>query len=130
MWQNAHSSVPFDSIRFSRCGETFCHVKIDGTEGLDEEKFADKAEIEDALDEALRDQEIGCVIGGGTGLKYSYVDLALVDVDRGAEIVKRVLRGGNIPKRTWILFFDTDLQARWIGVWDGAPPPPMLDFED
>jgi len=54
----------------------------------------------------------------------------LVDVDRGAEIVKKVLQDGNIPKRTWILFFDADLQARWIGIWEGAPPPSMPDFED
>ena len=130
MWQNAHSSVSFDSERYSKCCETFCYVKIDGSQGVDEEKFADKSEIEDALDAALREEEIGCFVGGGTGLKYSYVDLALVDVGRGAEIVRQVLREGNIPKRTWLLFYDTDLQARWIGIWDDAPPPPMPEFED
>lgn len=130
MWQNAHSPVPFDSARFSRCGETFCYVKIDGTQGLEGQKFADRAEIEDALNGALRNERVGSVVGGGTGLMYSYVDLALVEVDRGAEIVQRVLQDGNIPKRTWILFFDTDLQARWIGIWEDTPPPPMPDFED
>jgi len=65
-----------------------------------------------------------------TGLKYSYVDLALVDVERGIEVVKKVLQDGNIPKRTWILFFDADLQSRWIGIWEGAPPPPMPNLED
>ena len=130
MWQNAHSEAPFDSERFSRFGETFCYVKIDGTQGVDEEKFADKSEIEDALDTALRQHEFGCFVGGGTGLKYSYVDLALVDVDRGVEIVRQVLSEGNIPKRSWILFYDTDLQARWIGIWEDGPPPPMPDFED
>lgn len=130
MWQNAHSGAPFDSERFSRFDETFCYVKIDGTQGVDEEKFADKSEIEDALDTALRQHELGCFVGGGTGLKYSYVDLALVDVDRGVEVVRQVLREGNIPKRSWILFYDTDLQARWIGIWEDGPPPPMPDFED
>jgi hypothetical protein len=129
MWQNAHSNQPFDSIRFSKNGEIFCYVKIDGTESLDEEKFADKGEIEDALDDALRDAEIGCFIGGGTGLKYSYLDLALTDLERGASIEKRVLREGEIPKRSWILFFDTDLHARWIGIWDDTLPPPLPDFE-
>jgi len=25
---------------------------------------------------------------------------------------------------------ETDLQAQWIGIWEGGPPPPMPDFED
>ena len=111
-------------------GETFCYVKIDGTQGVDAEEFADRSKIEEALDAALRERQLGCVVGGGTGRMYSYVDLALVDVDRGAEIVQQVLRGGNIAKRTWILFFDADLESQWIGIWEGAPPPPMPDFED
>ncbi len=129
MWQNAHSNQPFDSLRFSKNGEVFCYIKIDGTEGLDEEKFADKAEIEDTLDGALRDADVGCFIGGGTGLKYSYVDIVLTDLEGGASIVKRVLQEGNIPKRSWLLFFDTDLKARWIDIWDDAPPPPLPEFD-
>lgn len=130
MWMNAHQNQSFDSIRFSRHGEVFCYIKIDGSHGLDEEKFSDKGEIEDAIDSALCEAEVGCFVGGGTGLRYSYLDLALTDINRGVEIVKRVLRDGNISKRTWILFFDTDLQAEWIGVWDDTPPPPMTDFEE
>lgn len=130
IWRNIHSSAPFDSARFSKCDETFCYLKIDGTNGLDEEKFADRGDIQDAVDEALRAAQAGSILGGGTGLKYSYVDLALVDVPRGAEIIKDVLRAGNIPKRTWILFYDVDLQSRWISIWDDSPPPPMPEFEE
>ena len=32
----------FNSECFSSCGEIFCYVKLDGKDGLDEEKFADK----------------------------------------------------------------------------------------
>jgi len=130
MWVNAHCGDSFDSSRFSKCGETFCYAKIEGTEGVDEQKFADKSEIEDALDAALRPDGIGCVVGGGTGLVYSYVDLALVDVRRGSEIIKRVLREGDIPKRTWIMFFDTDLQTEWTGIWEDTPPPPMWPVDE
>jgi len=129
LWTNAHCGAAFDSERFSRCGETFCYVKLDGTQAMDEEKFEDKAEIEDALDAALRPEGVGCVIGGGTGLIYSYIDLALVDVPRGTELVKQVLRGCNINRRSWILFFDTDLQTEWIGIWDDTPPPPLPGVE-
>jgi hypothetical protein len=128
MWQNAHRGESFDSIRFSKNGETFCYIKLDGTRGWDAVTFKDKAEIEDAIDPALRNADVGCYVGGGTGLRYSYIDLALTDVDRGVEIVKRVLRAGNIAKRSWILFFDTDREAEWIGIWDDSPPPPMKDF--
>jgi hypothetical protein len=122
MWQAAHSGRGFSSERFSRFGEVFCFVKLDGTEGLDVEKFADKAEIEDALDEVLKG--IGCHVGGGTGLRYSYIDLALTDLREGVERVRQRLAQGNVPKRSWILFFDEELSGEWIGVYDDTPPPP------
>ena len=77
----------------------------------------------------MRREEVGCYVGGGTGLRYSYLDLALTDVAR-AVVIMRVLREGNIPKRTWIQFFDTDLQTEWVGIWDDAPPPPMPDLAE
>jgi hypothetical protein len=129
LWTAAHSGDLFYSERFSRCGETFCYVKLDGSEGLDEEKFADKGEIEDALDEVLKPNQLGCRVGGGHGQRYSYIDLALVDVERGIEAVRQRLQEGNVPKRSWIQFFDADLAAEWIGIYDDSPPPPMPEFE-
>jgi hypothetical protein len=105
-------------------------VKIDGSEGLDEEEFADKAEIEDALDEVLKPDGLGCQIGGGTGVRYSYVDLALVDLPRGIEAVRKRLQQGNLTKRSWIQFFDAGLAAEWIGIYDDSPPPPMPPLDD
>lgn len=130
MWRNAHSTQAFDSVRFSKHDEVFCYIKIDGSEGWDETKFADRSEVEDAVDSALREAEVGCVVGGGTGLQYSYIDLALDDVSKSAALIKSALRAGNLPRRTWLQFFDTDLEARWISIWDDASPPPMWDFED
>jgi hypothetical protein len=129
MWINAHRGESFDSVRFSNCGEVFCYVKIDGTAGLDGTAYEDRASIEDALNAVLRPAEAGCIVGGGTGMKYSYVDLALADVPKGTELVRRALRQGKIGRRTWIQFHDSDLQARWIGVWDDSPAPPMIDFD-
>ena len=124
MWMCTHNNQPFDSCRFSRHGEIFAHLKLDGSEGLDTEKFSDKAEIEEALDEVLVPEGLGAVIGGGTGNRYSYIDLALVDVKNGIEAIKARLREGNVPKRSWILFFDSDLRDEWIGIWNDTPPPP------
>ena len=122
MWQNAHQNQSFDSVRFSRHGEIFCYVKIDGLEGS---QFADKGEVINAVDDALTKAEAGCYVGGGTGLRYAYLDLALTDIERGVEIVRRILHHGEICRRSWILFFDTDLQSEWFGIWDDTPAPPM-----
>jgi hypothetical protein len=124
-WTAAASRTAFYSERFSRCGETFCYLKLDGSEGLEGEKFADKAEIEDALDAVLKPAKLGCQVGGGTGLRYSYIDLALVDLEAGIEAVRKRLQAGNVPRRSWIQFFDADLAAEWVGVYDDSPQPPM-----
>jgi hypothetical protein len=125
MSQAARGGGLFFSERFSRCGETFCFVKVDRSQGLDDSQFAERSEIQDALDEVLKPEKLGCCIGGGTGRRYSYVDLALVDVDRGIHAIRRRLQAGNVPKRTWIQFFDADLAAEWVGIFDESPPPPM-----
>lgn len=130
LWMAAHSSRPFYSPRFSRCGETFAYAKIDGTEGLEGSAFGDRAEIEDALDAALSEQGLGGAIGGGTGLRYSYVDLALTDLRRGVEVARSVLREGRVSERSWILFFDTDYCGEWIGVYATSPPPPVSSDDE
>jgi hypothetical protein len=124
VFEAVHGGGLFNSECFSRHGETFCYLKIDGAEGLEDSRFADRAAIEDALNAALVPAQAGCVIGGGTGLRYSYVDLALVNLAAGRQAVRDVLLEGGIPRRTWLLFFDTALSREWAGVHDGAEPPP------
>jgi hypothetical protein len=89
------------------------------------ESFKDKSEIEDALDAILMSNRLGCVIGGGTGRRYSYIDLALIDLKQGIDAIRRVLVEGKIPKRSWIQFFDSTLAQEWVGIYDDSPPPPM-----
>jgi hypothetical protein len=127
LWEQFHSgeSSPLQSSDFSTSGETFCYLKIDGINGLEGSIFEDKSQIEDTLDEALRSFKVGCVVGGGTGLRYSYVDFAVTDVEMATGIVRKVLCAGQIPRRAWILFFDSNLLNQWIGVWDETPAPPQ-----
>ncbi len=125
LWENAHSRQSFDSVRFSRQGEVFCYAKIDGTA---ESGVAGMGEIADAVDAALRNAEVGCCVGDGTGLRYRYLDMGLTDVQMGTQVVQRVLRERNVPRRSWIQYFDTDFQAEWTGVWDDSPRPPMPHF--
>lgn len=124
MWQCAHAAR-FSSRRFSRFGETFCFLKLDGKDAT-MEGFADKAEIEDALEAVLRPASLGAVIGGGTGLRYSYIDLALTDVERAVPVIRERLQQGRVPKRSWLQFFDDALAAEWVGMWPDTPPPPGL----
>jgi hypothetical protein len=124
LWRAQHGGRPFHSRRFSRTGEVMCTLKIDGAEGLPADGLADKAAIEDAIAATLGPRALGAQIGGGTGLRYSYVDLALTDVAAAMEALRPVLREGRLPKRTWLQFFDADLADEWIPLWDDAPPPP------
>jgi hypothetical protein len=114
----------FSSTTLSRTGETFCYLKIDGSEGLGN-TYADRGELQEALDRALGPQELGCTLGGGTGVRYSYVELALRDVERGAGLIREVLRSAAIPRRSWLLFHDGELADEWLGIYPDSPPPPQ-----
>jgi hypothetical protein len=123
MWKSAHGPRDFYSGRFSRCGEVFCYLKIDGSEEM---RFADLAEMHDAVDATLREAEVGCAVGRGTGLRYLYVDLAVTDVEAAMGAVRPVLREGGVARRSWLLFFDCEWAEEWLGVWEDTPAPPML----
>lgn len=125
LWERYHSGEAVQSRDFSTCGEIFCYLKIDGINGLQGSVFSDKSQIEDTLDETLRHFNVGCVTGSGTGLRYSYIDFALTDLPIASGIIRNVLCGGNIPKRSWILFFDSAKVEQWISVWDETPRPPQ-----
>jgi hypothetical protein len=127
MWIAAHSGGPFYSERFTRCGETFCYLKVDGAEGLDDSEFADKGDIEDAVDEALMSRGLGCQIGGGMGLRYAYIDMALTDVPAAIAAVRERMQAGGLARRSWILFFDADLAGEWVGIYDDSPASPGLE---
>jgi hypothetical protein len=130
MWTAAHSSDDFYSTRFSGVGETFCYVRIDGSDWPDDVEFADKSEIEDALDAVLRPNSLGCAIGGGMGLQYMYVDLALADLEAGIEAVRQRLQAGRAPKESWIQFYDATLAMEWVGIYDDSPTPPLPQHDD
>ena len=129
LWRNAHSSQLFWSGRFSRSAETFCYLKIDRGGPLRRSAVGKRIKLEDALNQALRPGRLGCVIGGGSGRRYNYIDLALIDVLAAADAIRGVLqRGGLKTRRAWLLFFDDALGSEWIGMWPDSPPPPTRTF--
>jgi hypothetical protein len=123
--RNAQSGLIFTSSCHSRCGELFCYVKIDAGEVPSGERVAWRSAMEDALKPALLTANIGGCIGGGTGLRYSYIDLALTDLNTAVPIIRRVLTERRAPVRTWLLFFDDELSREWIGIYASTPAPPM-----
>lgn len=131
LWRNAHSDQVFWSGRFSRSGETFCYLKIDRGGPLRASAVADRTRLEEALNETLRPTRLGCVIGGGSGRRYSYVDLALIDVPAAAAAIRGVLGQLKLPtRRAWIQFFDNSLATEWVGMWPDSPAPPMPFVEN
>jgi len=119
------NGVPFESARFSRCGETFAYVKIDGAEGVPSWGFKDRKDIEKSLLSALEAAGVGTMIGGGNGLRYCYVDLALLDVPKAIPCIRQALARGGVSTRSWLLFADRDYCAEWIGIFPESPAPPM-----
>lgn len=103
---------------------------IDGQDGLEGSDYSGRDEIEAAITKALISDSLGGVIGGGTGIRYSYVDLVLTDLERAVASVRKVLREGQLPKRSWILFFDADHCGEWVGIYDDTPSPPVPDPEE
>ena len=122
LWHATHTPG-FRSARFSRRGETFGYLKVDGRDGLPH-CWPDRGYLEDELTDLLESNQAGTVLSGGTGKIYAYIELVFRDVDSGARLVNAMLRKGGINKRTWILFHDDELADEWIGVYPDTPPPP------
>lgn len=68
-------------------------------------EVAVRAEIEDALDEALRVSASGRLLGGAWGKENAYIDLLLFDGPASIEMVLGVLREKNLPAGTSINYF-------------------------
>ena len=113
---------PFSSLRFSRAGELFLHLKYESG-GEPEERLRKRRLLEDALDRGLVEDERGRVVGAGLGLRYSYVLLAVVDAERSAPRIAELVRPHVASKRAWLIPLDTDLAHEWCGVWPDSPAP-------
>jgi len=118
----ALEGAPFSSLRFSRHGEIFFCLKYQG-QGSSEARLAARGELEDTLDRALGSACAGRVVGGGTGVSYDYVYLALGDANAGLALGSEVARARALPQSSWFLPLDSDLASEWSGVWPEASAP-------
>src|SRR5262245_35373609 len=123
--QAIHSGQPFSSACHSKIGEKFSYLKIDGVDVEEGQIVPFRSAFEDALNPLLLEANAGCCIGGGSGVRYAYIDLALTDLKRAVPIIRQSLAEQQAPIRSWLLFHDDDLAAEWIGIHPQTPPPPM-----
>ncbi|MCA8911067.1 MAG: hypothetical protein KDB82_05150 [Planctomycetes bacterium] len=114
----------FDSRRYSRAGETFCFLKFDGEGRKIAQRMDERKVVEDSINEALVAAELGVVVGTGTGKKYSYLDLALTDLNKAIPEIVKQMRAAKVANRSWLLFHDAHLADEWIGIHEDTPPPP------
>lgn len=112
----------FASERFSRHGETFCYIKVD-ERGSVETGFAEREDMEEAIRSTLETQELGCLVGSGTGLRYTYLELALTDLDEALNAIRETLQEGQVSRRSWVLFHDASLHNEWFPIYEGASGP-------
>ena len=88
-----------------------------------------RSKFEDALNPVLVAATAGCCIGGGSGLRYAYIDLALTNLKQAVPLIRQILAEHQAPLRSWLLFHDDDLAAEWIGIYEQTPPPPEASEE-
>lgn len=63
---------------------------------------------------------MGALTGVGLGLRTSYLDFALSDLELGLARVLPRLRELDVPRRSFIQFFDSELSEEWLSIWPGS----------
>jgi hypothetical protein len=106
---------PCASRRFSRAGEHFVFVSYEDDERTMQARVARRTAIEAALSSAVA--QVGAVTGVGLGVKTTYVDLALCNLETGLNCLVSNLRDLGVPARTFIQFFDSELADEWLSIW-------------
>ena len=78
-------------------------------------RVARRTAIEGALARAVAD--VGAVTGVGFGVKTTYIDLALCNLETGLARLVSKLRDLDAPARSFIQFFDSELADEWLSIW-------------
>ncbi|MEO6600175.1 MAG: hypothetical protein ABIQ16_09910 [Polyangiaceae bacterium] len=113
---------PFFSGRFTNSGALFAYLKFQSLELTPEGRLAERAAFEELIRRSLPEAH-GGLVGLGVGLRYSYIDVALIDPDCVSERILPALRTAKISKRSWLLFCDSELEHEFVSVYDDSPLP-------
>lgn len=107
--------APCASRRFSRVGEQFVFLSYADDERTMQRRVARRTAVEQALSESVTG--LGAVTGVGLGVKTTYVDLALCDLETGLERLVATARELELPRHSFIQFFDSELEEEWLSIW-------------
>lgn len=121
-----NGKYPFFSSNYSRYGETFCYLKIDAGELSMDERLVRRQKWEERIHVPLRKSEAGRIVGSGTGLRYFYYEIAMTDLQKTVETIRKALLHKGLPDRSWLLFYDAELAGEYVGLRSGSPPPPAV----
>lgn len=109
---------PCASRRFSRAGEHFVFLSYEDDAGTMQARVARRTAIEAALASAV--SHVGAVTGVGLGVKTTYVDFALCNLETGLKSLVSKLRDLDVPAQSFIQFFDSELADEWLSIWPDA----------
>jgi hypothetical protein len=112
---------PCASRRFSRSAEHFVFVSYVDDERSMQSRLARRSAIEAALADCVAGW--GAVTGVGLGVKNTYVDLAVRDLETGLPRLVSKLQDVGAPAHTFIQFFDSELAEEWLSIWPDSRLP-------
>lgn len=112
----------FFSGRFTASEALFTYLKYGTSETSLDARLAERSRFEQAIQRSVPESD-GTVVGLGLGVRYAYIDLLLVDPDCARQRILPALRALGISKQSWLLFCDTELNAEFLPVYPGSPPP-------
>ncbi len=113
---------PFFSGRFCAGAALFTYLKYESSVASAEARLAERSRFEEAIARVMKAEQ-GSVVGLGLGLRYGYIDLALLDPDCLEERLLPALREANISRRAWLLFCDSELERELLPVYPDSPEP-------
>lgn len=113
---------PFFSGRFCSSNTLFAYLKYECGEGSVEARLAERSRLEAAITSVLT-PNAAALLGLGLGLRYGYLDLALLDPNWFGERACPALRAAGISPRAWLLFCDLELDHEFVPVHAAAPAP-------
>lgn len=71
----------------------------------DEFEFEGRDEVEDPIDEALSEADLGEITGGGAGLGIVNIDVEVSELDAGVKLIRDVLNELGVASSTVINYY-------------------------
>jgi hypothetical protein len=106
--------------------EFFCYLKIADIENIPTDDILEVREkIEGCFNAPLLQVGVGCVIGGGWGPHFPFVDLALTDVNAAIPLLRQISTELELSCSTWLRFLDSKYNNEWVGMYPDTPEPDL-----